>query len=102
MFMPHVKILDDRKVQIVNSEDNTYLITNTHTSQQCQGQSCVLHNPSEHHMRHMPLNFRSDTALFERTCEHGIGHPDPDSLAYFVRVGMDHMSVHGCDRCCAV
>ncbi len=31
----------------------------------------------------------------ERTCAHGIGHPDPDSLAWLGCEG-----IHGCDGCC--
>ena len=41
-----------------------------------------------------------ESSLIERTCEHGVGHPDPDSLAYFERHGVTHMGSHGCDSCC--
>lgn len=30
----------------------------------------------------------------------GVGHPDPDSVAYFERHDITHMGVHGCDGCC--
>ena len=73
----------------------------THKPDRCEGEWCVIHNPSDHHMRDWPMLMRMDKlALVERTCPHGVGHPDPDSLAYFLRHGDDWMGVHGCDRCC--
>jgi hypothetical protein len=38
---------------------------------------------------------------FERICPHGIGHPDPDDMAYWKSIGEESMGVHGCDGCCA-
>ena len=65
---------------------------------------CFLHNPSEHKMRDWPIVVRS-TTLIERTCEHGVGHPDPDSAAYLnwyykVEKTQHGWGVHGCDGCC--
>jgi len=71
-----------------------------HDPKACAGQACCIHNPSEHHMREWPLELRAST-LMERICPHGIGHPDPDSLAYFNRIGEDDFGVHGCDGCCS-
>ena len=39
------------------------------------------------------------SGLIERTCPHGVGHPDPDSLAWSLSGSRDY-SVHGCDGCC--
>ena len=37
----------------------------------------------------------------ERLAEHGIGHPDPMSLAWFDSIKPDHnLDVHDCDGCC--
>lgn len=74
----------------------------THSPEACAGQWCCVHNPSPHHMRNWDRCFRTDKAfLLERLCpKHRIGHPDPDSLAYFVRVGMGWMGIHGCCGCC--
>lgn len=73
----------------------------THSAQSCAGQHCVVHNQSNHHMKKWPMYIRWDMeALVERICSHGIGHPDPDSVAYFIANGQDYMSVHGCDGCC--
>lgn len=62
---------------------------------------CAIHSPSDHSMREWPLVLR-ETALVERTCPHGIGHPDPDSVAYMRHVtGESSWGIHGCDGCCA-
>lgn len=72
----------------------------THDESKCRGQHCVIHNPSNHHMRDWPLNWRQDTGVIERICPHGIGHPDPDDAEYNIRRGKAHMTMHGCDGCC--
>lgn len=77
------------------------LLERVHPREACIGRHCVLHNPSDHHMRSWPIQMRG-TGLMERFCEHGIGHPDPDSVAYFTEeLGLDGFGVHGCDGCCA-
>lgn len=75
----------------------------THGIDQCAGALCVIHNPSDHPLKDAPLSFRMDRmALAERHCEHGVGHPDPDSVAHFDSLGIRGMGVHGCcgSRCC--
>lgn len=98
---------------------------NVHPLSACADQVvCVIHRPSEHHMRRWPLLWRSDRypGLFERICPHGVGHPDPDQFEHwaiaFARwrpplsadVVNDHygpenpyagIAIHGCDGCCA-
>jgi len=60
-----------------------------------------VHNPSDHHMKEWPVYFCSaKNFLAERNCPHDVGHPDPDSVAYFARIGKEYLSVHGCDGCC--
>lgn len=75
-----------------------------HMREECQGHHCPLHNPSNHALKDAPLNWRSDRGLMERVCEHGVGHPDPDDLAYKATLrGSDEVEyegVHGCDGCC--
>lgn len=89
----------------------------THKPNECGGEHCVLHNPSDHHMSEWTIYIRLDRefALAERLCPHGIGHPDPDSLSY-IRQQVSMMKkdfpmadkpygpyasdVHGCDGCC--
>lgn len=72
----------------------------THPSYKCAGRACVVHNPSNHHMRDWPTVYRSDKGTTERQCPHGVGHPDPDDLAWHESMGRDWVGVHGCDGCC--
>lgn len=66
----------------------------THPPEKCEGEDrpCLVHRPSDHHMRSWPLNWRADRNLMERWCPHGIGHPDPDEI--------NPDTSHGCDGCC--
>lgn len=76
---------------------------NTHQDTVCAGQPCCIHNPSAHHMATWPQLWRHDRYLMERTCPHGIGHPDPDHMRYVSLVAPDSadgQGVHGCDGCC--
>ena len=75
----------------------------THLPSECAGEFCCIHNPSQHHMRTWPQNWRSDRRLMERICPHGVGHPDPDDVAYQRRTFGDaakYVDIHGCDGCC--
>lgn len=78
----------------------------THDPDRCVGTFCVIHNPSDHHMKNWPITLRLDRigALAERRCEHGVGHPDPDSLAFIdTLIGEENSEgVHGCDGCCLI
>jgi hypothetical protein len=75
-----------------------------HNEASCMGANCVIHRPSRHKMSSWPIILRGDRAgLAERICKDGVGHPDPDSLAYFAMVDPQDRgawSVHGCDGCC--
>lgn len=73
-----------------------------HPKSACKGHPCVFHNPSDHKMKDWPKVLRLDWGppFVERQCPHGIGHPDPDSLAYLKSQGHESMDVHGCDGCC--
>ena len=46
-----------------------------------------------------PQNWRADAKKMERLCPHGVGHPDPDDVAFNKTIKRD-VSVHGCDGCC--
>ncbi len=73
----------------------------THAPDKCEGRNCCIHNPSDHHMRRWEMNYRHDKGIMERICpEHGVGHPDPDDLAYWVSVGRFEMGIHACCGCC--
>lgn len=68
----------------------------------CRGDHCCIHNPSNHHMRDWPLHWRADRKLMERICEHGVGHPDPDDMAFkeFLGLNVKTIGIHGCCGCC--
>lgn len=77
-----------------------------HDAPQCAGHPCPFHTPSDHPLKNASINWRSDRHLVERMCDHGVGHPDPDHLAW-VRMALgeaasDERGVHGCcwERCC--
>lgn len=65
----------------------------THHRDVCQGRGCPVHHHSGHHMAGWPQLWRGDRCFTERTCPHGIGHPDPDDPTT--------NQTHGCDGCCA-
>lgn len=78
-------------------------------NQTCWDGFCVIHNPSNHHMKEWDINIRLDRlTLAERLCPHGVGHPDPDSVNYITTqlamAGRNPkqyaLTSHGCDGCC--
>jgi hypothetical protein len=50
-------------------------------------------------MRSFPQEWRTDRAIMERICPHGVGHPDPDEYKIRGKNGKYEL-VHGCDGCC--
>ena len=75
-------------------------IVGIHDAGKCAGRPCVIHNPSDHRMRDWPKAYRPDLWLTERLCSHGVGHPDPDDLAWHISEGREWQSIHGCCGCC--
>lgn len=73
-----------------------------HEEKDCRDRPCVIHNPTDHHMRKWALHWRDDRGIFERICEHRVGHPDPDQFAYWHLIGQEWQGVHGCDGCCGL
>ena len=85
------------------SFDGTGQLIFHHEADTCRG-PCPFHSPSDHSMVDWSLHLRADlpVPLMERICPHGVGHPDPDSLA-FLAARFDEgaaYGVHGCDGCC--
>lgn len=73
----------------------------THTRTDTCDQGCVIHNRTDHHMKHWLLIWRDDRGIFERLCpEHGCGHPDPNQGPYWAATGQDWQWIHGCCGCC--
>lgn len=94
--VPHAAV-GDFGVQV----SGDLVLKNVHPAAACSGEHCVIHNPSDHHMRDWPMNWRDDRGLMERICpKHGVGHPDPDALAHEIRQGREYQGVHGCCGCC--
>lgn len=79
---------------------DTGTVMRVHDEAKCEGQTCVIHNATEHHMASWFLHWRGDRGIFERICSHGIGHPDPDQFDFWQRTKQEWQAVHGCDGCC--
>lgn len=77
-------------------------LIDVHDRSECKGY-CPIHNPSNHHMKDWPLYWRDDRKIFERICSCGVGHPDPDDMAYKQSIGVniDVEGIHGCCGCCS-
>jgi hypothetical protein len=94
--------IDNAAEPVFGIQTGPAVLVNVHDPSKCAGEFCVMHNPSDHHMRDWPTNWRGDRGLMERMCPHGVGHPDPDALAFHERLGESWQGVHGCDGGCAV
>jgi hypothetical protein len=82
----------DPKPQAWPLEHSPMMLVNVHDTARCAGKPCPVHSRTDHALRSWPQFFRADAGFMERTCRHGVGHPDPDcQLA---------PPVHGCDGCC--
>lgn len=122
--MPRQPKLKDTEVLLKNGQ-----IWNCHPKSVCAANTtpCVFHSPTDHVTSMMPLQTRHDRSfrfnvtrnrpiesgvfskpddhivvllLLERRCEHGVGHPDPDCVAWLNSVYSNAWGVHGCDGCC--
>jgi len=80
--------------------DNGLVLSGVHSKDNCISKRCAFHNPSNHHMRTWRLHWRDDRQIFERICEHMIGHPDPDQFEYWKEMDQEWQAAHGCDGCC--
>lgn len=78
------------------------VLTNVHPASACAGQpwGCWVHNPRDHPLASAPIVWRADKQTAERVCPHGVGHPDPQDMAYNWNVRGRDVSMHGCDGCC--
>jgi hypothetical protein len=92
--------INKNRVSNMENTDDWFI---THAPDQCAGEVCCIHNRSDHVMRSLPQHFRWDRGIMERTCKHGVGHPDPDQEFFFEKFYGEEASaqwVHGCDGCC--
>lgn len=76
----------------------------THGPDQCAGQHCCLHNPSNHPLASGVMKWDAGRNLMVRYCAHGLWHPDADDLAYKHRATSaawaSQCELHKCDGCC--
>lgn len=71
-----------------------------HSKESCVA-PCPFHAPSDHPLKDAEIHIRWDKgALAERICKHGVGHDDPDAVAYMKKQGHEWAGAHGCDGCC--
>lgn len=87
-------------------------VVQTHGEAVCAGSTCVIHNPSAHHMRYWEIRFeRAEWYLAYRKCpKHSMEHPDPDSLAFLQeelvrqkvmdQEDVEYLGIHTCCGCC--
>lgn len=88
--------LDSGDVDLVTLYDGTVL--QIHGPRKCSGQACCFHAPSDHPLREAPMIWLRSLNLMMRKCEHGLIHPDPDSLAH---VWSRMSTFDGWHPCCA-
>ena len=70
-----------------------------HDKKDCKGPCCI-HRASDHHMKDWPLHYRNDWGFFfERIDPEGVGHPDPDDLAFRIQNGAED-GIHSCNGLC--
>lgn len=77
----------------------------THSTWLCAGNTCCIHNPSDHPLRDAPLLWIDQFRSMDRVCSHGFTHPDPDDFSFKVHTGVSHLllsviGAHDCDHCC--
>lgn len=84
---------------------NGQVLVGVHPGTACEGRGCPIHHPTDHPMVTWPLLWRGDRGLMERTCPHGVGHPDFDDIIWRRSLGVvgyvyRALEIHGCDGCC--
>lgn len=79
-------------------------ITNVHAPVSCEGRSCPIDNPSHHFMFLWPMQWNDMSDRFERECECGAWHPDPDQFSYWMESHLMDRLMHRCceNRCCCL
>lgn len=79
------------------SPDGEYQLSGIHReTAECHERGCTIHSPSTWALSDAPLNWREDRGIFERICEHGVGHTDVDTAEWLAFHGRGAEAVHGC------
>ena len=42
-----------------------------------------------------------ESGLLEEICQHGVGHPERESVKEMDKIGLKGFGIHGCDGCCS-
>ena len=83
---------------------NGQKLLDVHTRDQCATQFCVIHHPSNHHMKTWDYYWDNRSRMMMRMCEHSVLHPDPDQVAferrYLEPAVLATVIDHYCDGCC--
>lgn len=79
--MAKASVVPSREVWLLWEADK--IITGVHSKTDCSGK-CVIHNPSDHLLRGVHLDFDYNVNCFTRTCKHRVVHQDPDERGYWV------------------
>lgn len=105
-----MKLQQNKKWSYDRFTDDADVVWKVHKAAVCDGDNCAIHNPSDHPLKAAKIKIRGahpfdafglkPYGFVERFCEHGIGHSDPDSVAFFAKNGSHGLGVHGCDGCC--
>lgn len=80
--MTTVKIIPNFRGFTIWNDNVGYTLNRTHSADKCEGRACILHNPTDHHMRHWPLLWNEVTGRLERQCPHGERLCDPDQYEF--------------------
>lgn len=75
------------------------VLTGVHTEERCAGDTCAIHNVTEHPLSEWPQHYDASEGLIYRHCPHGEPHPDPDEAPYRAIAGRSDR--HRCDGCCS-
>jgi hypothetical protein len=78
------------------TDDFGHTLVGVHQAGTCLGDSCPLHNVSEHPLKGSKQRWNRPGGFMERICSHDIAHPDPDDYKARAVVYREH----GCDGCC--
>lgn len=76
-------------------------LVNIHPKDKCAGENCVIHNPTDHHMREWKTCWRADKGIIERLCPKcGTFVVDPDCEAWLEQIGQPYYSAKPVDCIC--
>lgn len=85
--------MDERR-EVWYIADSDQVVLGIHPKRWCSG-TCVVHRPSKHQLRDLPLAFDMKSKCFYRTCAHKNQHQDPDERTYWTNQLEQDAARHG-------